>query len=352
MSSDRDDLFAQLAVERGHITPDDVDTGRQAQRGLAKLGRRVSLAKVLYTKELLTGEQVRELNRYAAIQTGEASRVGGYEVLSRVGTGGMGVVYRARKLRSGEVVALKVLPPSAATETIVECFRREADVASHLGHGNIVEFLEFGFDERHKCHYCVLEFIEGEDLGRRIKRHGKLSEKDTVSVARQMAGALEHAWSQGLIHGDVKPKNIMLTPDGHAKLLDLGLARPVDLEETFASDKLKGRSEGAKVFLGTASYASPEQARGETKLDTRSDIYSLGATLYHCATGRPPFTGRSSIAVLKKHVSERLRPPTEVAPELSDEFCQVIHVMMAKAPGDRYDNPTVLLKDLETLSPD
>ncbi|MHC4503786.1 MAG: serine/threonine protein kinase [Planctomycetota bacterium] len=344
MSSERDDLFAQLAVERGHLTSDEVDTGRRAQRGLAKLGRRVSLAKVLYTKELLTKEQVRELNRYAAIQTGEASRVGGYEVLARVGTGGMGVVYRARKLSSGEVVALKVLPPSAATEAIVERFKREADVGSHLGHENIVEFLELGYDERHRCHYCVLEFIEGEDLGRRIKRHGKLSEKEAVSVARQIAEALEHAWSQGLIHGDVKPKNIMLTPDGHAKLLDLGLARPPDLEEA--------RPDGARVFLGTASYASPEQARGETKLDTRSDIYSLGATLYHCATGRPPFTGRSSIAVLRKHVSERLRPPTEVAPELSDEFCQLIHVMMAKDPGDRYDDPTVLLKDLETFSPD
>lgn len=344
MSSERDDLFAQLAVERGHLTPDELDTGRQAQRGLAKLGRRVSLAKILYTKELLTKEQVRELNRYVAIQTGEASRVGGYEVLARVGTGGIGVVYRARKLRSGEVVALKVLPPSAATETIVERFRREADVASHLGHENIVQFLEFGYDERHRCHYCVLEFIEGEDLGRRIKRHGKLSEKEAVSVARQIAEALEHAWGQGLVHGDVKPKNIMLTPDGHAKLLDLGLARPTDFEEV--------RPDGAKVFLGTASYASPEQARGETKLDTRSDIYSLGATLYHCATGRPPFTGRTSIAVLKKHVSERLRPPTEAAPELSDEFCQLIHVMMAKDPADRYENPTVLLKDLETLSPD
>ena len=281
---DRDTLFGQLAVERRYLTQEQLDEALAAQKIAAKAsGLTISLSQVLVGKHLLTPDQAQDLAHTVAVQTGEARLVAGYEVLLKIGQGGMGAVYKARKIDSREIVALKILLPSLATPDYVQRFERESKMVRKLNHENIVSCVEFGLDPRRKLHFCALEFVEGEDLGDRVKRLGVLPEDEAISVTRQVASALQHAYLNGLVHRDIKPENIMVTPAGTVKLLDLGLARPVSQEAT--------RLTQSGMFVGSVFYASPEQAKAEREIDIRSHIYSLGATLYYMITGRPPFEG-------------------------------------------------------------
>jgi serine/threonine-protein kinase len=340
---DRDSLFGQLAVEREFLTQDELGEALEAQeRGAEAMGVRMPLAQILVTKGVLTKDQAQELLNTVAVQTGEARLVGGYEVVAPLGQGGMGAVYKAKKLDTEELVALKILPPSMATERLVARFKREAEITSGLESEHIVRCVEFGYDEKRKCHFCALEFIEGEDLGKRLKRDGAIPEAEAVAIARAIAEALRHAHLNGLVHRDVKPANIMVTPDGTAKLLDLGLARPTGDDTTrFTQDGL---------FVGSAYYASPEQGRGEADLDVRSDIYSPGGTLYHMVTGDPPFAGLPAAEVVQKHSSDTIPWPATANPDLSQGLSAVIAKMMAKAPDERYETPGDFAADLDLLT--
>ncbi|MHC4502644.1 MAG: serine/threonine-protein kinase, partial [Planctomycetota bacterium] len=342
MPDEKDTVLGRLAVERGYATQPQVDEALTAQKAAAAAaGVTIPLAQVMVGKEMLTRDQAQELVNAVAVETGEARLVAGYEVISKLGQGGMGAVYKAKHPTTGLYVALKVLPPSLATGELVKRFQREAEIVRKLKHDNIVGCVEFGFDKRRKLHFCALELVEGEDLAKRIKRSGKLTEDEAVSIACQIAGALQHAYANGLVHRDVKPENVMVTADGTAKLLDLGLARPADTEAT--------RMTQSGMFVGSPYYASPEQALAERDIDIRSDIYSLGATLYHMVTGKPPFEGGTALAILQKHVAEKLPWPAEVNPELSDGLCRVIAKMMEKSPDDRYPTPDDLYADLDLL---
>ncbi len=214
-----------------------------------------------------------------------------------------------------------------ATERLVARFKREAEITSRLDHAHIVGCVEFGYDEKRKCHFCALEYIEGEDLGKRLEQGGAIPEAEAVAVARAIAEALQHAHANGLVHRDVKPANIMVTPDGTAKLLDLGLARPA------AEDATRLTQDG--LFVGSAYYASPEQGRGEADLDGRSDIYSLGGTLYYMVTGAPPFKGLPAAQVIQKHTTDTIPWPAQANPDLSEGLCRVI----AKMKMDDSDAP-------------
>ncbi|MHC4253655.1 MAG: protein kinase domain-containing protein, partial [Planctomycetota bacterium] len=342
MGDEKGSVLGRLAVEREVITQEQLDETLAAQEaGAEAMGVTVPLAQLLVSKGFLTKDQAQELLNAVAVETGEARLVAGYEVISKLGQGGMGAVYKAKQTESGRLVALKILPPSLANEGLVARFKREAEITAKLDHANIVRCVEFGFDKRRKCHFCALELVEGEDLAKRISREGTLAEPEAVSVTRQVADALQHAFQNGLIHRDVKPENIMVTSDGTAKLLDLGLARAASAEAT--------RLTQTGMFVGSAYYASPEQALGEKELDTRSDIYSLGCTLYHMLTGKPPFGGTTVMQILQKHVSEKLPWPADVNPDISPGLCRVIARMMAKAPGDRYQTPLHVLADLDLL---
>jgi len=342
VASEKDTVLGRLAVERGYATQQQVNEAFAAQKAAAEAaGVTMPLAQVMVGKEMLTRDQAQELVNAVAVETGEARLVAGYEVISKLGQGGMGAVYKAKHPTSGLYVALKVLPPSLATGELVKRFRREAEIVRKLQHENIVGCVEFGFDKRRKLHFCALELVEGEDLAKRIKRSGKLTEDEAVSIAGQIAMALQHAYANGLVHRDVKPENIMVTADGTAKLLDLGLARPADSEAT--------RMTQSGMFVGSPYYASPEQALAERDIDIRSDIYSLGATLYHMVTGRPPFEGGTALAILQKHVVEKLPWPGEVNSDLSDGLCMIIAKMMQKSPDDRYPTPNDLHGDLDLL---
>ncbi|MHC5055234.1 MAG: protein kinase domain-containing protein [Planctomycetota bacterium] len=342
MDGEKTDVFGRLAVERELITQEQLDETLAAQKaGAEAMGVTVPLAQLFVSKGFLTKDQAQELLNAVAVETGEARLVAGYEVISKLGQGGMGAVYRAKQTESGRLVALKILPPSLANEGLVARFKREAEITAKLDHANIVRCVEFGFDKRRKCHFCALELVEGEDLAKRIAREGSLAEAEAVSVTRQVADALQHAFQNGLIHRDVKPENIMVTPDGTAKLLDLGLARAASAEAT--------RLTQTGMFVVSAYYASPEQALGEKELDTRSDIYSLGCTLYHMLTGKPPFGGTTVMQILQKHVSDKLPWPADVDPDIPQGLCRVIARMMAKSPDDRYQTPLHVLADIDLL---
>ncbi|MHC4506322.1 MAG: protein kinase domain-containing protein, partial [Planctomycetota bacterium] len=342
MASEKDTALGRLAVERGYVTQEQLDEALDHQRKMHdEFGMDQPLEQVLVGKHLVSQDQAQELRHAVAIQTGEARLVAGYEVISKLGQGGMGAVYKAKHPTSGQFVALKILPPSLATPELVKRFRREAEIVRKLDHANIVACTEFGFDKRRKVHFCALELVEGEDLAKRITRVGRLTEDEALSITNQVAMALQHAFYNGLVHRDVKPENIMVTADGTAKLLDLGLARPANQEATRLTE--------SGMFVGSPYYASPEQALGQREVDTRSDIYSLGATLYHMVTGKPPFEGTTALAILQKHVNEKLPWPGDVNPDLSDGLCLIIAKMMEKSPEDRYETPNDLNRDLDLL---
>ncbi|MHC4506646.1 MAG: protein kinase domain-containing protein, partial [Planctomycetota bacterium] len=199
MPVNKDTTLGRLAVERGFITQEQFNEALANQHKIrAEMGIEQGLEPILVGKKWLTADQVHELKNAAAVETGEARLVAGYEVVAKLGRGGMGAVYKARRANGTGYVALKILPPSLANEGMIARFRREAEIVRKLNHDNIVGCVEFGYDKRRKCYFCALELVEGEDLAKRLKRQGKLSEDEAVSITIQMAGALEHAYKNGL----------------------------------------------------------------------------------------------------------------------------------------------------------
>jgi len=267
-------------------------------------------------------------------------RIGKYEVISHIATGGMGAVYKARDVELRREVALKILPPElAAKPALLERFKREARHAARLRHENIVTLFECG--EVGGTHYLALEFVQGIDLGDYIDRKGKLDPEEARIITLQAARALDHAHHQGIIHRDIKPSNFLLSrPKGGllVKMTDFGLAR-VAGDEDF-------RVTRAGTTVGTIDYISPEQARDSALADIRSDLYSLGCTLFHMLAGRAPFADGGLTERLYKHIEE---PPPNVLdfnPRVSPELCAVLYKLLAKKQEDRYQTPAELLDDL------
>jgi len=222
----------------------------------------------------------------------------------------------------------------------VERFYKEGKAAARLNHPNIVQAIDVG--EAGGYHYFVMEYVEGHTLYDELVTGKVFSESEALKVIIQIARALEHAHSQGIIHRDVKPKNIMIADDDVAKLADMGLARA-------AADVEAAQAEAGRAY-GTPYYISPEQIRGELDIDFRADIYSLGATLYHLVTGRVPFEGPTPAAVMHKHLKERLLPPDHINTSLSAGLGEVVEVMMAKDRRRRYASTSDLLVDLESIA--
>jgi serine/threonine protein kinase len=255
-------------------------------------------------------------------------------------------VYKARQISLDRIVAIKVLPKkSSESQEFVDRFYKEGRAAAKLSHNNIVQAIDVGSTPEN-YHYFVMEYIEGRTLydvmqpppvgeGRNFR------EDEALDIGIHMADALAHSHRKGLIHRDVKPKNIILTNQGIAKLTDLGLARDAD-------DKQAAESEAGKAY-GTPYYISPEQIRGDLDIDFRADIYSLGATLYHLVTGRAPFDGDSPSAVMHKHLREPLTPPDHINTDLSAGFSEIIEVAMSKNRDERYQSTEDMLEDLQLV---
>ena len=336
MAQVEDTRFGEVAVERGFITKPQLEDGLKALEFVTQAGLSRSLAEVLVEKGLLTDVQARIVSR--ATTSDEVQVIAGFELISKLGEGGMGSVYKARQISMDRLVALKTLAPHLAeNREFTARFVREARTAAMLDHVNIVRGVDVGSEG--DIHYFAMEFVEGESVGNIIESTGAIPEPRALRIIIQVARALEYAWdTRQIIHRDIKPDNILVTKGDIAKVADLGLARTTDNESTMMTQ--------TGVAMGTPHYISPEQAKGEKDIDTRTDIYSLGATLYHMLTGETPFTGSSAMAVVTKHLTEGAVPVHVVRPEVSQGVSAVVGKMMAKEPAGRYATPTELLEDL------
>jgi serine/threonine protein kinase len=259
-----------------------------------------------------------------------------------IGVGGMGAVFRAHDAQLDREVALKLLPPDQTGDPeVVQRFYQEGRAAARLDHENIARVYSIGQDGPH--HFIVFEFIEGLTVRRRVDEQGPLPVSEAVDITLQIAQALVHAADRGVVHRDIKPSNIILTPLGRAKLVDMGLARRFERETDHGLTQ-------SGMTLGTFDYISPEQARDPRDVDVRSDLYSLGCTLFHMLTGRPPFPGGTVLQKLLQHQEE---PPPDVQslnPKVPADLARLINKLMAKDRDRRYQSPEQLVRDLLALA--
>ncbi|MHC4916082.1 MAG: serine/threonine-protein kinase, partial [Planctomycetota bacterium] len=335
-----EEQLGALAVQRGLLTIEQLTEAVREQERRTAAGGQVPLGEILIEMEFIGRKQLDALLTAQGKAPDKNQPIEGFELLKKLGEGGMGATYLARQESMDRLVALKVLNESLSrNEEFVERFVREARLAGRMNHVNMVQCQDVG-----RCgdfHYLVMEYVEGKGAGSMIPEGGAVAEDLSLHICTQVARALDFAHGNDIVHRDVKPDNILVTEAGVAKLCDFGLARDTGQD---------ARLTQTGMMMGTPHYVSPEQARGDREVDIRSDIYSLGATLYHMVTGQPPFGGDSAMAVVTKHLTEKLAWPRDVNPAVSEACCQLISRMMAKDPKDRYQTPAELLKDLELVS--
>ena len=261
----------------------------------------------------------------------------------RIGTGGMGAVFRARDTRLGRQVALKILSPHQSRDpAAVQRFRNEARAAAQLDHDNIARAFYFGEDRG--LHFIAFEYVTGTNVRDLIADQGPFEPADAVNYTLQITAALIHTASKGVVHRDIKPSNIIITPAGRAKLVDLGLARNIDPAETSADLTSDGTT------LGTFDYISPEQARNPRNVDVRSDIYSLGCTIYHMLTGKPPYPEGNAFQKLLDHQGKQPPDPTRLNPRVPESLSAIVRKMMASDPKRRFATPEALMRELMFLA--
>lgn len=269
-----------------------------------------------------------------------SQQIPGYQFISKLGQGQMGTVIKARQLSMDRLVAVKILHQKlAANQDFIERFFREAHLAAKFSSNNVIQAIDVG--SAGPLHYFVMEYVEGTTLKDELEKGKIYGEKEAIEIIVQIAEALNHAHRRNLIHRDIKPANIVITKDGVAKLADLGLARAT-------SDQALAKAEKG-MTIGTPYYMAPEQVRSREDVDSRADIYSLGATLYHMVTGRPPFNYPKVQEVLRAHLEEPLEPVDQINPKLSSGLAEVIEFMMAKKRTQRYPTPEGVILDLECL---
>lgn len=256
-----------------------------------------------------------------------------YEIAGRVGSGGMADVYKAKDHKLNRFVAMKVLKPEFSADTnFIKKFQREAQAAAGLAHPNIVNVFDVGEDQG--INYIVMELVEGITLKEYISKKGKLTVKEATSIAIQVAMGLEAAHNRNIVHRDIKPQNIIISTDGKVKVTDFGIARAAS-SNTISTNA-----------MGSVHYSSPEQVRGGYS-DYKSDIYSLGITMYEMVTGKVPFDGDTTVAIAIKHLQDEMLPPSEFVPELPHSLEEIILKCTQKSPDRRYSTLAELINDLK-----
>ena len=274
-----------------------------------------------------------------AILPDEAGRhLGDYVLEEHIGAGGIGQVFVARRLSDGERVALKVLNPvSVADAEAVAQFRRETESMLGLDHPHIVKAFDVGSVEGQ--HYLSMEYVPGENLKQRIGREGRVEQGDALRIMRQIADALDYGARRGVIHRNLKPENILIRADGVAKVADMGLAILANRENLNIT--------AAGFTLGTPEYMSPEQARAQSDMDTRSDVYSLGCTFYHAICARPPFEGANPILIVTQHLMNPPAPPSELAPGLGEGVEAILLRCIEKDRESRFQTCAQLVQAID-----
>jgi predicted Ser/Thr protein kinase len=267
--------------------------------------------------------------------------LGDFQVLRKLGQGGMGQVYLARQLSLKRDVALKLLRGDLAQNaTALKRFQAEAEAVARISHPNIVQVYAIG--EHEGLRYMALEYVEGRNLRDFLERKGPPDLPIALAIIRQVAAALLRASELGIVHRDIKPENILLTKKVEVKVTDFGLSRLTHDDQQPLNLTQSG------VTLGTPLYMAPEQVRG-LPTDHRSDLYSFGVTCYHLLAGHPPFGGANAIDVAMKHVNEHAEPLTAIRPDLPADLAALVHKLMAKKPEDRYSNAKEVLRDVAKL---
>ncbi len=365
---------AALAVSRYGADPERVDLAVVEVRQARQRQEPLDLLDVLTAHQLLTPTQAEELRRELAdgAPAAETPLAGGafaptgsmgspllngprdlpatpsghhlrslgeFRLLRRLGQGGMGSVYLGYDEEHHRHVAVKVLSDQlAGNRAYVERFYREAKSGSVLDHPNIVRCIRAGQDKATGKHYLVLEYVDGPSAHTLLERMGRMSVGDAVHVILDIARGLEHVHSRNIIHRDIKPDNILITQSGVAKLADLGLAKRMDEVSHLT---------GLRVGFGTLDYIPYEQAINAKQADARSDIYALGATLYHLVTGEVPFPAKSYMEVAEKKVVGKFTPASAINPDVPPALDRILAKMLAAKPDDRYQMVSALIVDLE-----
>ncbi len=327
MATRRPTDFERCALASGLLKQDQLDRARAALRasGEGKPDRRAPAGDEQLAEKLV---QLGRLNRWQSKQLLEGRtkfNLGPYWMVDSIGRGGMGQVFKAQHEVLERFVAVKVLPRSKCTPESIANFMQEIRVLAKLDHPNLVKALDAGEDGN--VYYLVTEYVPGTDLRKLVRRNGALSMEAASSLLSQVAAGLQHAHAQSLIHRDVKPGNVLVTPEGHAKLSDLGLAGPVwgdaDTDPRFGK------------IVGTADYLSPDHILSPWTPVPVWDIYSLGCTLYYAVTAKVPFPGGSTADKVRAHCELQPLDPRRLNPTLSVEFVEVLADMMAKDPAKR-----------------
>jgi serine/threonine-protein kinase len=359
MLTEADKHVAAMAVSVYGVDRARVKQAYQAVLKARAQGQEASLLEVLLAQELLAPDQAKELRLALATthldpaappnrrdgppaEAGspfELRKLGDYRILRRLGEGGMGSVYLGYQEAGGRHVAIKVLPDHlASNQAYVDRFYREAKSGALLDHPNIVRNLAVGQDRTTAKHYIVLEYVDGPSAHSLLQQYGRLKVGDALHIALDIARALEHAHSRSIVHRDIKPDNILLTQSGVAKLSDLGLAKRTDEASHLTA---------ARQGFGTPYYMPYEQAMNAKYADGRSDIYALGATLYHLLTGETPFTGGTHLEIVEKKNLGVFTPASDVNPDVPPAVDRMLDQMLARDPGDRYQTASELIVDLE-----
>lgn len=334
-----DTIFGQMAVELGLCTDAELRRSIEEMKSRAKVNP-IILQNLMIDLGYITHTQAERLKVSLKETKAAAHQIPGYKILGKLGAGAMAIVYKGIQLSLNREVAIKILPKKfSENPEYVERFYKEGQAAAKLNHNNIVQAFDVG--EAGGYHYFVMEYVQGKTIHEDMAKGKIYSEEEAVEIIIQVARALAHAHSCGLIHRDVKPKNIIISTANIVKLADMGLARAT-------SDIEAAKTEEGKAY-GTPYYIAPEQIRGEIDIDGRADIYGLGATFYHMMTGRVPFMADDPSDVMRKHLREQLIPPDHINTTLSAGISEVIEIMMAKKKSDRYNNAEELLIDLESI---
>ncbi len=331
--TERPDSLSELLISRGFVTADQVRAA-VAQGKISK----ANPIKIMLDEGSLKHEDYDTLRAEMQYRQSQNIRIPGYEVLGFLGAGAMASVFKGKQLSLDRVVAIKVLPQKYSEDPeFVRRFAEEGKIAAKLNHPNIVQAYDEGIAGHQ--HYFVMEYIDGTTVHDVILKQGAYSEADALRIALLIADALGHAHQVGLIHRDVKPKNIMLTSRGEPKLADMGLA----VLSTGA-----GEDERGKIY-GTPAYLAPEQAKPGVVLDNRADLYSFGATLFHMVTGRVPFPASTAVEMIQKHLNEPVESPCRLNKQISSGLSDIIEVCMAKNQDARYGNAEDLIADLQAV---
>lgn len=258
-----------------------------------------------------------------------------YEIIEKIGGGGMALVYKAKCRLLNRFVAVKILRPEfISDEDFINKFEKESQAAASLSHPNIVNIYDVGTDS--DTHYIVMEYVDGKTLKKHIKEKGSLANNEVINISKQIALALQHAHNNHIVHRDIKPHNILITDDGRIKVTDFGIARAITSSTITNTGNV----------IGSVHYFSPEQARGGF-VDEKSDIYSLGVTMYEMKTGRVPFSGNTPITVALKHLKEEVVPPSMISDDISKGLENIILKSMKKDKNRRFDSAIDLYNDLE-----